>query len=87
MEKIYPEFDEEDDLYSGFNEFHPTLNTSNLIQEPVPRETKILQPPIPVCIAINDSRSRTNKAVITFHRLLELFWHLEEAFQLLLPVL
>ena len=26
-------YDEDDDLYSGFNEFHPTLNTASLIQE------------------------------------------------------
>ena len=49
MEKIgYSEFEVEDDLYSGFNEFHPTLNVSNLIQDQNPRETKQLQAPIPV---------------------------------------
>ncbi|KZR97070.1 putative Intraflagellar transport protein 88 [Daphnia magna] len=32
-------YDEEDDLYSGFNEFHPTLNTS-LIQDSVSRDVK-----------------------------------------------
>jgi len=36
MEKVYlATYDEEDDLYSGFNEFHPTLNTSTLVQDPV----------------------------------------------------
>ncbi len=29
---------EDEDLYSGFNEFHPTLNTANLIQESLNRD-------------------------------------------------
>lgn len=33
-------YDEEDDLYSGFNEFHPTLNTSSLIQDSLSRDVK-----------------------------------------------
>lgn len=33
-------YDEEDDLYSGFNEFHPTLNTSSLIQDSLTRDLK-----------------------------------------------
>ena len=33
-------YDEEDDLYSGFNEFHPTLNTSSLIQDTLARDVK-----------------------------------------------
>ncbi len=33
-------YDEEDDLYSGFNEFHPTLNTSTLIQDSLSRDVK-----------------------------------------------
>ena len=31
---------DEDDLYSGFNEFHPTLNTSSLIQDSLSRDVK-----------------------------------------------
>ena len=34
---------EEDDLYSGFNEFHPTLNTATLIQETLTKDGNILQ--------------------------------------------
>lgn len=41
MEKVYlATYDEEDDLYSGFNEFHPTLNTSSLIQDTTMRDVK-----------------------------------------------
>lgn len=34
---------EEDDLYSGFNEFHPTLNTATLIQETLTKDVNTLQ--------------------------------------------
>lgn len=33
-------YDEDDDVYSGFNEFHPTLNTSSLIQDSLSRDVK-----------------------------------------------
>lgn len=60
-------YDEEDDLYSGFNEFHPTLNTSNLIQDQVPRETKALQAPIPVSAHKNIYTLSDTKQFVTYH--------------------
>jgi hypothetical protein len=35
--------DEEDDLYSGFNEFHPTLNTANVIQDSLAKDVRSQQ--------------------------------------------
>ncbi|XP_046644884.1 intraflagellar transport protein 88 homolog [Daphnia pulicaria] len=40
MDKYNMETYDEDDLYSGFNEFHPTLNTSSLIQDSLSRDVK-----------------------------------------------
>lgn len=90
MEKMYPVFDEEDDLYSGFNEFHPTLNTSNLLQDQAPRETKLLQVPIPVSalafFAVVHSKWLTVFS-FSYCRLADPYWRPEEAFQRLLLVL
>ena len=33
-------YEEDDDLYSGFNEFHPTLNTSVLTQDALSKDVK-----------------------------------------------
>lgn len=42
MEKynLFPFDEDEDDLYSGFNEFHPTLNTSILIPDSLNKDVK-----------------------------------------------
>lgn len=45
---LFTAYDEEDDLYSGFNEFHPTLNTSTLIQDSLSRDVKNQQSMIQV---------------------------------------
>ena len=42
--------DEEDDLYSGFNEFHPTLNTANVIQDSLAKDVRSQQNVVQVLI-------------------------------------